>query len=194
MHSVQRPPSPLACRRVHYRTPELATDADNEGVSVEPNPSRLRIEKARSHATVTLSNGQTVLGCFFVAGASLRTAGRERVADLLNDETGFFPFEIHDTGPVRTALYNRSQVVMVMLAESEARRDPGYSLATERRISVLLSNGQRLTGGIRVYRPEGRDRLSDWARMADQFRYLEAGDATLIINAAHIVEICDTIE
>ena len=143
---------------------------------------------------MTLSNGQTVLGCFFVAAASLRTAGRERVADLLNDEGDFFPFEIHDTGPVRTALYNRDQVVMVMLAEPEAQRDPGYTLAMERRVSILLSNGQRLTGGIRVYRPEGRDRLSDWARMTDRFRYLEAGDATLIVNAAHIIEICESTE
>lgn len=163
-------------------------------MSVEPNSSGLRIEKARSHATVTLSNGQTVLGCFFVAGASLRTAGRERVADLLNDETGFVPFEIQEGGPSRMALYNRQQIMLVMLADPEAQRDPGYSLATERRVSLLLTNGERLAGGIRVYRPEGRDRLSDWTRMSDQFRYLETADATLIVNAAHIIEISEASE
>src|SRR5262245_28606511 len=154
------------------RTPRRA--ADRKGMDTNPELSGLRIEKARSHASITLSNGDTVFGCFFVAGASLRSAGQERVIDVLNDELGFFPFEVHDDGPPRTVLYNRRHVVMVILANPEARRDPGYDVATERRISLRLSNGRGLDGSVRVYRPEGRDRLSDWARNADQFRYVEA--------------------
>ena len=35
-----------------------------------------------------------------------------------------------------------------------------------------------------MYQPEGRDRLSDWARQPDTFRYLDTGDLKLLVNAA----------
>ena len=153
--------------------------------------SGLRIEKTRSHASVTLTSGDTLFGCFFLAGASLRSTGRERVIDLLNDDDVFFPFEVHDSGPARTVLVNRAHVTMAILANPEARRDPGYEVATERDVSIRLSNGQLLDGSIRVYRPVGRDRLSDWARDPDRFRYVESGDLTVIVNVAHIIEVSE---
>lgn len=154
-----------------------------------PAPSEFRIEKERIDAVITLSNGDSAPGHFFVARASARTAGPERVGELLNAEPGFFPFETLDGHGTRTVLYNRRQVIMVALAENEARRDPGYDVATERFVSVLLSNGQRVAGSVRVHLPEGRDRLSDWARHADTFRYIEMGEGLLLVNIAHVLEV-----
>ena len=56
------------------------------------------------------------------------------------------------------------------------------------------SNGQRVVGAVRVYRPEGRDRLSDWARQPETFRYLETSDMALLINVAHIVDVSEVPE
>lgn len=158
--------------------------------------SEYRIEKRRTHAALTLSTGAVVRGCFFLAGSRASYAGPERVADLLNAETGFFPFEfIAEDGP-RTALFNRAQVVEIRLLDDdgEAQLDPGYSVATEREVRMLLSVGRTIEGRVRVYRPAGRDRLSDYARAAEVFRYVETVEGTLIINSAHIVELreaCD---
>jgi hypothetical protein len=160
-------------------------------MTTDPMLSGFRVEKARSHATITLSSGDTVLGCFFVAGSSAHSWGPERVAELLNAESGFFPFEVQTNGSVRTVLYNRAHVMTVALAENEARRDSGYDVAIRRQVLVRLSNGQRLRGAIRVYRPEGRDRLSDWARQSEQFRYLENDQVTLIVNVAHVIEVSE---
>jgi hypothetical protein len=44
---------------------------------------------------------------------------------------------------------------------------------------------------VRVYRPEGRNRLSDWTRQPESFRYLETADSTIIINAAQIVDVTE---
>jgi hypothetical protein len=158
---------------------------------VEPAISEFRVEKARVDALITLSNGDSAPGHFFVAKASAHTAGAERVGELLNGEPGFFPFETLDGERTRTVLYNRRQVIMVALADNEARRDPGYDVATERLVSVLLSNGHRVAGSVRVYRPEGRDRLSDWARHPDTFRYIETDEATLLVNISHVVEVSE---
>ena len=72
-------------------------------------------------------------------------------------------------------LYNRSQVVVVTLLEDavEAQLDPGYAVATEHEVRMLLSTGRTVDGRVRVYRPVGRDRLSDYARAPEMFRYVE---------------------
>ena len=56
---------------------------------------------------------------------------------------------------------------------------------------MLLSNGTRLRGAVRVYRPKGRDRLSDFAQSAETFRYLEAEGATYLFNVRHVVELAE---
>jgi hypothetical protein len=157
--------------------------------------SEFRVEKGKTNAILTLADGSTVHGCFFVAGASAIGNGPERVKDLLTSETGFFPFEAHDQGEGRTLLYNRPYVVMVELTgDDEPKRLPDYEIATRRSVSLLLSNGARVSGTVRVDRPHGRDRLSDFARSSETFLYVEIPDATLIVNVAHIIELAETTE
>ena len=153
--------------------------------------SQFRIEKQRAAAVVTVTGAEPVRGCFFtIAGTPPHHAG-ERIGDLLNAERGFLPFEMQTESKPRTMLLNRAHVIAVEIFDDEARRDPGYAVAVRRDVSILLSNGQRLSGAIRVYRPEGRDRLSDWTHQPETFRYLETPETTLIINAAHIVAVTE---
>ena len=153
--------------------------------------SEFRFEKRRADAIVTMTGAEPVRGCFFTAPSSTRHQGGERISDLLNAETGFFPFEMQTESGPRTMLFNPAHVVTVEVFDDEVRRDPGYAVAPRREVSIVLSNGQRLTGAVRVYRPEGRDRLSDWTHQPERFRYLETADRTLIINAAHIVAVTE---
>ena len=158
--------------------------------------SEFRIEKRRAEAALTLSTGATVRGFFFLAGSAASHTGPERVADLLNAETGFFPFELNTGSEPFTALYNRTQLVLVTLLEEtvEAQLAPGYSVATERAVRILLSNGRTVEGRVRVYRPVGRDRLSDYARAPEVFRYVESAEGTVIVNTHHIVELLETTD
>jgi hypothetical protein len=154
--------------------------------------SEFRFEKRRADAVITLVGGESVTGCFFIAGGTARHKGPERVSDLLNTEPGFFPFEIQGDAdvPPHTVLYNRSHLISVQIFDDEARRDPGYVVAKRWSVSVLLSDKRRVDGVVRVYRPEGRNRLSDWTRQAENFRYVE-GEVTLIVNADHIVALSE---
>jgi hypothetical protein len=155
--------------------------------------SQFRVEKGRTTATLVLSNGSTVRGVFFVAPASATHAGPERIKDVLNAESGFFPFEVSGAQS-KTVLLNRDHVVVVTPGSSdEPFTDPGYEVATQRTVSMLLTNGQRLTGSVRVFRPLGRDRLSDYARgNNERFRYIEAPDATtMIVNTTHVIELTE---
>jgi hypothetical protein len=152
--------------------------------------SEFRFEKQRVPATLTLAPGASVSGAFFVAGHTSHGEGRERIGDLLNAAQGFFPFQHRDGG---TVLYNRAHVVAVALEPgvSEAEHDPGYDVATQRHVGMLLSTGMRIQGKVAVYAAPGRDRLSDYSRSPQAFRYVVTQKNTLIINAAHIVELME---
>jgi hypothetical protein len=163
-------------------------------MAAEADTSAFRVEKRRAEGILTLSNGKSTAGYFFVAGGSARHTGPERVGDLLNAELGFFPFEIYGPDGHDTVLFHRDHVVMVALAENEARRDAGYGVATERIASLLLSSGQRIVGAIRVYWPEGRTRLSDWAQHGERFRYIETAETTVLVNVDHVLEIREVIQ
>ncbi len=143
---------------------------------------------------VTLSNGLSNRGCFFTADQHQQHDGPERVGDLLNAESGFVPFELHEDHDICTVLYNRAHIVLVTLGEREDRKDAGYDVATPRVVSILLTTGQRLVGTVRVFRPAGRDRLSDWTRQPGTFRYIEIADMTVLVNAAHIVHVSEVSE
>lgn len=150
------------------------------------------MEKSRARGTLTLTNGTSVHGCFFLASGSRTHAGPEGVKDVLNGETGFFPFETEGPGGSRTVLYNREHVMFVALEDKEEpRRDPGYDVATERNVALVMSNGTRLHGTVRVCCPQGHDRLSDFASAPDMFRYLESANATYVINVHHLVELIE---
>lgn len=152
-------------------------------------PSEFRVQKSRADATLTLSNGTSVHGCFFISGNSRTHAGPEGVKDVLNGEAGFFPF---DSDGSTTILYNRDHLIFVKLEDrDEPRRDPGYEVAIKKTVTMLMSNGTRLRGSVRISRPHGSDRLSDFAREPDAFRYLETDAATYIINVHHLVELVE---
>jgi hypothetical protein len=77
--------------------------------------SEFRVEKSRVEATLTLSNGTSVRGCFFVSANSRTHAGPEGVIDVLNGEAGFFPFEVHEAGRISAILFNRHHIIFVEL-------------------------------------------------------------------------------
>jgi hypothetical protein len=163
-------------------------------MSARARSSSLRFEKRRVRARIHLTSGDLKEGHFFVAGGSSRHDGPERVGDVLNEDGGFVPFEVQDSAGTRTALINRSHILMVKLAEDEARRDAGYVVAPQHLASMRLSNGLEITGLVRVYRPEGHDRLSDWTREPETFRYVETDAGTLLVNTAHIIEVSEAPE
>ena len=150
--------------------------------------SEFRFEKIRVPAELTLSLGSPIPGAFFVAGSASDHDGPERVGDLLNAESGFFPFQRADGS---TTLYNRAQLVFASLepGPDEAESDPGYAVAKKLQVTMLLTTGQTVAGTVPVYRPRGRDRLSDYAQSRQPFRYLLTGDRELLVNTAFVVEL-----
>lgn len=155
------------------------------------SPSPFRLDKRRIEGTLTLTTGRTVRGRFFLAASGELGDGPERVDDLLNHLAGFFPFERVDGEHIRVSLFNAAQVSLITLFGREARDVPGYDVATPRRVALILSDGTRVSGTIRLYLPDGRSRVSDWSHGSATFRYLETDHGTLLVNLHHVVEIIE---
>ena len=151
--------------------------------------SELRVEKRRETADLTFVTGATLSGAFFLSGSSQVHTGPERVGDVLNFQDGFFPFESDGV----TSLINRAHVLKVALPAQmiEAELDAGYHFATRRHVKLLLTNGESLVGHVVIFRPQGHDRLSDYARIDERFRYVELADRMLLVNSAHIVALTE---
>ena len=158
--------------------------------------SEYRVEKRPADAELTLSTGERVKGAFFLAASSAAHVGPELVGDLVNGDSGFFPFAVTSGVVAETVLYNRAHVVMISLPPStiEAQLDPAYGVATRCRVVMLLSTGVRVSGTVAICLPAGHERLSDYAHTAEAFRYLETADRTLIINASHVVQLTESAE
>jgi hypothetical protein len=118
-------------------------------------PSEFRVEKQHTDAVLMLTSGTCVAGHFFLAQASPTINGRERVSELLNAETGFFPFAAEGGD---TVLYNRDHVVTVEVFDGEASRDPGYVIATSigRPGAIASATGHVTAHGSATSRPHMR--------------------------------------
>ena len=153
--------------------------------------SEFRITKERRAATLTLSDGRVVTGSFFVGASNRGYSGAERVKDVLNSSSAFFPFEVSGASARHTGLFNRDQVIVVTLSTDEAQGEAAYEVATRHLVEMLMSNGARLSGLVRVYCPRGHDRLSDYTRADEMFRYLETPGSLLVVNFRHVLELSE---
>lgn len=140
-------------------------------------------------AILTLSDGRVLAGCFFLGSGSERHIGPERIGDVLNAKGTLFPFELAEGGNTHTTLIHREHVVTAALSDNEGSLDPAYSVARPHAVSLRLSSGLRVDGAIRINRPPGQDRLSDWADDTERFCYVETGEAAMLVNVNHIVEV-----
>ena len=152
--------------------------------------SQFRFEKHQVAASLSLTTGATISGCFFVASSLATHGGPERVGDLLNADDGFFPFQSDDG---TTGQYNRTHVVLVMLPSgvAEEELEPGYLVALRRAVTLTLSTGTTIEGTVLVSGPAGHERLSDYVRNSKDFWYVVTSDGTVIVNSHHIVELIE---
>lgn len=159
--------------------------------------SDLRIEKRRVTVTVTTAAGPRHTGSLFLSAQAATHAGPERLVDLLNGGQAFVPFErVSPTGDREMRLLNRAHLVLVQAegAGDDVAGDPGYQVARKKSAVLTLTTGERIAGVLRVERPAGRDRLSDFLSGETGFCYFESPSGLLAVNLAHVTEITPVSE
>ena len=150
-----------------------------------------RIRKREARVTLTLVNGRTARGAFFLSETAADHAGPERIDELLNAATRFVPFHVDaDTGRASVILLNRTQILMVSLPPSEADlvHDSSYEIARREPARLVLSNGERLVGEVHIAGLSDHARLSDVVNL-HMFLHVERPNQTVLVNVDHVVEL-----
>ena len=151
--------------------------------------SQFRVEKRRAEAELTLATGATLHGSFFLAASTPTQVGPERVADLLNAETGFFPFDsVVVPRPERSSSTARTSSPCGCSSRSRkrsSRPDTGRDGAP-RRDDACQRHAARGVGARLL--SEGTRPVERLGAIRRVFRYLETARHTFIVNTAHVVE------
>ena len=101
------------------------------------------------------------------------------------------PFQLDtEGGQPRLVLFNRTQIVLLRIPETEVAlaHDLSYSIARSEPASLLISSGDRMTGEIHVVGISGHARLSDFTNLR-AFIYFEKPDQTVIVSLDHVIEL-----
>ena len=149
-----------------------------------------RVRKREARATLTLVNGRTARGAFFLSETAADHAGTERIDEVLNASMRFVPFHVDaDTGRSSVILLNRAHILMVSLPSSEAElvHDSSYEIARREPARLVLSNGERLVGEVHIAGPDNA-RLSDFTNL-HTFLPVERPKQTVLVNFDHVVEL-----
>jgi hypothetical protein len=155
--------------------------------------SEYRIEKVPVPATVVLSNGVEMSGHFFQRPGPVPGEPGEDVRAALNTPERFFPFHAKSDGgaPAQVHLLNRRHVVLVRLGDpaGESTLAGSTGITPRKFATLLLSNGESVSGVFRVAMPSGRTRISDYANSEERFCYLEGPEGVFIVNLDETVDI-----
>ena len=146
----------------------------------------LKVPKRKVSIAVSLLGGEKISGNIFLGAQSAFHYGEEHIIDLLNDPSPFFPFEREDTSTIR--LINKKNTITITTAEDSR---PEEELGKKEKITLLLIDGQELTGEILIAQPEYRSRVLDTLNAEDKefFRLVTDSDVTHYVNINHLSQV-----
>ena len=144
---------------------------------------------------VSLGDGPRLVGQMFLRHVADRHSGPETLADRLNDGLPFFPLRVSEPEPA-TLLVGKAQVRYVIGPDLSAdeRMAVTRAVATKVGASVLLDDGQALSGVMFVESPPGHDRPLDFVNQPEQaFVVLAQPGHECLINRNRIRYMLDTV-
>jgi hypothetical protein len=149
----------------------------------------LKIQKEKRAAEVIYRDRSRQAGSFFVSLTSSHRHGPESIADLLNGERRYLPFEMED-GPV--VIVQKNAILMVCLQEREVAEIPQRSDRVLAEVTFL--SGHQVTGIIYNDLPSSYPRLSDCLNGARRFFHLEIESTDCLINSDSVKHVLSTSE
>lgn len=150
-----------------------------------------RIPKQRIEAEVELEGGMKLVGAFLCAPHSEHHAGRETVADLLNEPSRFVPF--FPDSSAEPLLVNKSLVRVARLPVPDLAGDPESipDFSSPRNVVLRMTGGTAIEGTARIAAPVGHTRTLDLLNELGRFMHVDGGDFHLIVNLDAVVSVED---
>ncbi len=144
----------------------------------------MRIHKTKKQVELVFTDESQKEGSFFASLSSSHGHGSESIAELLNGERKYLPFECEDG---QITIIQKNTIVIVRMNNNEV--DHIAKLSTKIFARVTLVSGQIVSGFIYHDLPRNYPRLSDYFNNTEQFFYLETETKDCIVNSAFVMFI-----
>jgi hypothetical protein len=147
-----------------------------------------QVETVPVPVEVTLDGGERLVGQMFLRLYAAGHAGRETIADRLNDDSAFLPLRLTEPVPT-TLLVGKAQVRY--LVGPDPNGDERIALmraaALPVEASILLDDGEALTGTMFIEGVPGRTRALDYVNLPDRpFLSLAQPGREYLVNRSRI--------
>ena len=150
-----------------------------------------RIEKSLLPVTVTLVDGQTLVGDVFIQASARHRFEMEDATEVMNAAECFFPLRL-STGPA--LLVSKAQVRDVSVAAEHASQ-PEWSVVVPTPVRIQLVDGSAFEGKLCLEAKMGNARVLDHLnRSAGRFLALYRNDDLLLVAMSQIVVVRQLID
>jgi len=145
----------------------------------------LKVPKKKVPLTVSFVGEKNIRGSIFLSSQSPFRVGEELVIDLLNEEDPFFPFEIEEPPSIR--IVSKKNIISANTSEAS---ESDEAIGKKERITVILSDGRRLSGELLIEQPEHKSRVLDFFNAKEKgFFKLSDGAEIHYVNIEHVDQV-----
>lgn len=137
---------------------------------------------------VVLRNSTVLRGRMFLHDTAEKHQGPEKVEDVLNAPSRFFPIAVREGGE-KTVLVNKAQTLYVKVAAQPGRVQPGVQGAASWAVQVIVEmvQGAPLQGVVYFAQPPGRDRTLDGLNESEPYLCLVQDAAFYYVRLSSVV-------
>lgn len=147
--------------------------------------SEYRIEKVRRHVSVAVSGGGTLEGDIFLQPSARYRAGPQDPAELFNEPELFVPFVGEGDHLILLA---KDRLIWVQFDDLDV--DPPVDGAPDASVEVLLADGSKVDGELRLDTRSDRSRLLDFLNGGRQrFLTLRSPAGVCLVNWSQIAQV-----
>lgn len=145
----------------------------------------LKVPKKKVPLTVNFVGEKSIRGNIFLSSQSPFRVGEELVIDLLNEKDPFFPFAIENPPSIR--IISKRNIIS---ANTFERSESDEAVGKKENITVVLSDGQRLSGELLIEQPEYKSRVLDFFN-AKEKGFFKLSNETEIhyVNIEHVDQV-----
>ena len=145
----------------------------------------LKVPKKKVPLIVNFVGEKSIRGNIFLCSQSPFRVGEELVIDLLNEEDPFFPFEIENPPSIR--FISKRNIMSADTSEDSASEE---GVGKKEEITVLLSDGQKLSGELLIEQPEHKSRVLDFFNSKEK-GFFKLSNKTEIhyVNIEHVDQV-----
>ncbi len=143
-----------------------------------------QVPTTKVHVVIEIAGQEELKGTVFISENIFSHTMKPRLEDLLNQQRRFFPFLLEDEDYI---LFNKSQLILLRSSENDSHDLEEQLMLEPQTVTLVLDNGNELTGNIYPNLPPDQRRASDFFNQDETFLPIYRENEKVIVNLDHVL-------